>query len=361
MPTYKQIKRWQQYLANERAEAAVYRELAKRKEGEEREILLSLAEAEQRHEEYWRTLLGNDVGMPRSPGFSTRLLGFMARHFGNVFVLAMMQTAEQRNPYETDADATAQMRADEAIHAEIVRGLAAQGREKMSGNFRAAIFGANDGLVSNLALVLGVIGSGLGTNIIVLTGISGLLAGALSMAAGEYISVKSQEELLDASTPHPKTKEKVPALDVNANELALVYRARGMSESEAGAYAAQMFAELAAHQGINDQNFIGSLDFDDSVAEVEENGAIQAAISSFLCFALGAFVPIFPFLFGLSVITASIIALIIVGLVLMITGSITGILSGKPPLKRALRQLVIGLAAAAVTYGLGSLFGVAIT
>ena len=150
-PTRKQIKRWQRYLANERAEAAVYRELALKKQGEEREILLGIAEAEARHEEHWRTLLGDHVGMPRRPDYSTLLMGFLAKRFGSVFTLALMQSAEARTPYEKDDDATDQMTADERIHAEVVRGLAAKSREKMSGNFRAAVFGANDGLVSNLA------------------------------------------------------------------------------------------------------------------------------------------------------------------------------------------------------------------
>ena len=129
-PTRKQIKRWQRYLANERAEAAVYRELALKKQGEEREILLGIAEAEARHEEHWRTLLGDHVGMPRRPDYSTLLMGFLAKRFGSVFTLALMQSAEARTPYEKDDDATDQMTADERIHAEVVRGLAAKSREK---------------------------------------------------------------------------------------------------------------------------------------------------------------------------------------------------------------------------------------
>ena len=126
------------------------------------------------------------------------------------------------------------MAADERIHEEVVRGLAARGRARVSGTFRAAVFGANDGLVSNLALVLGVIGGGVTTSTVLLTGLSGLLAGALSMGAGEFVSVRSQRELLAASVPTPGTPPSVlPHLDVDANELALVYRARGMEPVEA--------------------------------------------------------------------------------------------------------------------------------
>jgi VIT1/CCC1 family predicted Fe2+/Mn2+ transporter len=150
-----------------------------------------------------------------------------------VFTLALMQNAETRSPYADDPDATDQMDADEAIHAEVVRSLATRSRARMSGTFRAAVFGANDGLVSNLALVLGVGATGVPAGYVLATGISGLLAGALSMAAGEYVSVSSQRELLRASTPNPDTDRKIPALDVNENELALVYRARGLDPDEA--------------------------------------------------------------------------------------------------------------------------------
>lgn len=351
-PTSQQIRRWRQYLANERAEAALYRELAHRKNGEEREILLAIADAEARHEQHWRNLLGDYVGMPKSPDLSTRMLAFLARNFWSVFALALMQTAEQRSPYADDDDATEQMKADEAIHAEIVRGLAARGREQMSGNFRAAIFGANDGLVSNFALVLGVVASGVSPNIVLLTGISGLLSGALSMGAGEYISVKSQNELLEASTPHPGTKNYIPQLDVDANELALVYRARGMSEADAEQKAAEAFVNL---RNAEDQAII-----DEPRNDEPSNGAWSAAVSSFFCFGFGALIPVIPYFFNVSGVAAAVIATVLVGAALMITGSITGILSGKPPLKRALRQLAIGMAAAGVTYLLGKAFGVAL-
>src|SRR5690554_2012940 len=228
-----QLRRWRRYLAAERAEGAVYRDLASRRTGEEREILLALAEAERRHEQHWLNLLGNDVGKPARVGLRTRALNWAARRFGSVFVLALAQRAEARSPYETDEDATPTMAADERVHEEVVRGLAARGRNQISGTFRAAVFGANDGLVSNLALVLGVGATGVSNQYVLITGIAGLLAGALSMGAGEYISVSSQRELLTASSPRPQQGSEVAALDVDANELALVYRARGMDPGAA--------------------------------------------------------------------------------------------------------------------------------
>ena len=362
-PTRKQIKRWQRYLANERAEAAVYRELALKKQGEEREILLRIAEAEARHEEHWRTLLGDHVGMPRRPDYSTLLMGFLAKRFGSVFTLALMQSAEARTPYEKDDDATDQMTADERIHAEVVRGLAAKSREKMSGNFRAAVFGANDGLVSNLALVLGVVGSGVDTSYVLLTGISGLLAGALSMGAGEYVSVCSQRELLEASAPSPDTDGALPKLEINANELALVYRARGMDPDAAEAHAREV---LSSVRGSDVGSGLGSVSGGAPVgaaphanAEVVGSGW-SAALSSFLFFASGALIPILPFIFGASSVVAAVLACVLVGIALMCTGGIVGVLSGTSPGLRALRQLAIGLGAAGITYGLGNLFGVAL-
>src|SRR3990170_2532978 len=99
------VRRWRQYLADERAEAAVYRDLAAHRTGEEREILLALAEAEGRHEAHWLDLLGEDAGRPRRADLRTRALGLLARRFGSVFVLALAQRAEARSPYDDDVDA----------------------------------------------------------------------------------------------------------------------------------------------------------------------------------------------------------------------------------------------------------------
>src|SRR6478752_5532348 len=229
-PSPSNIKRWRQYLADERAEAAVYRDLAQNREGEERSILLALAEAEGRHEAHWLALLGEHAGKPKRASARSRFLGFLARHFGSVFVLALAQRAEGRSPYAKDPNATAAMAADEQIHEEVVRGLATRGRNRLAGTFRAAVFGANDGLVSNLSLVMGMVAS-------------------------------------------------------------------------------------------------------------------------------GAIVPIVPFLFGLTGVLALVVSAALVGIALLLTGGVVGLLSGTSPVTRGLRQLGIGLGAAAVTYLLGMAFG----
>ncbi len=341
------VRRRRRRLADEYAEARVYRDLSTRRSGDEREILVGLAEAEERHAAHWHALLGEAAAPAPRTEIRMRLLALLARRFGSVFVLALAQRAERRASHDAadDVDTTPAMAADEQIHEEVVRGLAARGRERVSGTFRAAVFGANDGLVSNLALVLGVSGGGVAASTVLLTGLAGLLAGALSMGAGEYISVRSQRELLAASTPDPAAQRAVPDLDVDANELALVYRARGMEAEEA-----QDQAEAVLHGGGRSRTA------PEQQHDVVGTG-IGAALSSFAFFASGAAVPVLPFLLGWEGFAALAAAVVLVGLALLLTGATVGVLSGGPPLRRGLRQLTIGAGAAAITYVLGLLVG----
>lgn len=349
-PTAADIRRWRRYLADERAEGAVYRDLATRRTGEEREILLALAEAERRHEEHWVALLGTHADRVPAVSWRTRVLGFFTRRFGSIFVLALAQRSEGRSPYDGEKDATDAMAADERVHAEVVRGLAARGRQRLAGTFRAAVFGANDGLVSNLALVLGMSATGVAPTIVLFTGIAGLLAGALSMAAGEYVSVRSQRELLEASTPDPASHQALSMLDLDANELALVYRARGLDAAE---------AERRAHAVLSSEEPAQASEASNPPVDAHEEvgSATGAALSSFIFFASGAIIPVLPYLLGMSGPAAVALAAGLVGIALIVTGSIVGILSGASPLKRAARQLAIGYGAAAATYLLGLAFG----
>ena len=362
-PTRAQIKRWRKHLAEERMEARTYRDLSERRTGEERAVLLQLEEAERRHEEYWLARLGDQALPAPKPPLRTRTASVLAHLFGTIFILAMAQRAEQRSARDVDDDVPAHMQADEHIHAEVIRSLAAKSRETLAGTFRAAVFGANDGLVSNLALVLGVAATGMEPHVVLLTGISGLLAGALSMAAGEWVSVRSQRELLDASIPDPDAHQAVPDLDVDANELALVFRARGESEEEAERHAKQVFARLA--KPANGES--GAIAVRAALGSPESDGAgdqvgtpMKAALSSFCFFAVGAFFPLIPYLLGMTGMTAIVVAAVIVGVALLFTGGVVGILSGQSPMPRALRQLVVGYGAAGVTYLLGWLFGTSI-
>lgn len=356
IPTDADRRRWARYLVEERAEARVYERLAARRTGEDREILLQLAAAERRHEAHWLGLLGGvPEKLPRA-GIRSRMLGWMAGRFGMIFVLALAQSAEARSPYDTEQYATAAMRADEKVHYEVVRGLAARGRRKLSGSFRAAVFGMNDGLVSNLALVLAIGATGVAPQFVLFSGIAGLLAGALSMGAGEFVSVRSQRELLAATEVNDSAADAAGDLDIDENELALVYRARGMDAEESLTRARRVVAAakagaartatgpLRAFGGSSDRDVVGS----DWIA----------ALTSFLLFASGAIIPVLPWIFGLSGLTAIAVALALVGIALLSTGALVGILSGGPPLRRALRQLAIGFGAAAITYALGLIFDV---
>lgn len=352
-PSPAQIKRWRRYLADEESEARIYRYLARRAEGTDREILLQVAEAEKRHQQHWRDMLGEHANVHMRPSMQSLVLQFLAKNFGSVFILAMAQRAESRSPYAEDPDATEEMAADEAIHEEIIRALATSGREKLSGNFRAAVFGANDGLVSNLALTMGITASGASSSMVLLSGIAGLLAGALSMAAGEFVSVRSQRELLDASQPTQVTLRVAHDLDLDSNELELIYRARGMEPDAAHHRAMERFGYL-------------DCDCDPSLShredeDREENVAlgtdIGAAAASFAFFASGALVPILPYIFGFSGVFAMVLSLLFVGAALGFTGGVVGLLSGASPLKRGIRQILIGFGAAFVTYLLGLAFG----
>ncbi|MGO3885790.1 MAG: VIT1/CCC1 transporter family protein [Mycetocola sp.] len=359
-PSPSDIRRWRRHLAAERAEASTYRDLAARRSGEERAILLALADAEKRHEQHWLDLLGSHA-LPRPKAdVRTRILGFFARHFGLVFVLALVQRAEARSPYGDDADATDAMVADEKVHEEVIRGLASRGRSRMAGTFRAAVFGANDGLVSNLALVLGMAATGVSTGVVLASGVAGLLAGALSMGAGEFVSVRSQRELLAASSPNPSTREALPNLDVNANELALVYRARGMSPSDAEAHATEVLFNLECVHG--EHSLTATAGSEEREQDHEEIGsAWGAALSSFCFFASGAIIPVLPYVLGLTGLAAVLTSAGLVGVALLLTGATVGVLSGASPLRRGARQLGIGWAAAAATYVLGLLFGASVS
>jgi VIT1/CCC1 family predicted Fe2+/Mn2+ transporter len=169
------------------------------------------------------------------------------------------------------------------------------------------------------------------------------------MGAGEYVSVSSQRELLEASTPSPNVGTALTQLDVDANELELVYRARGMSAEEAKAHAATV---LRNHADGTQQPAVPDANQHEAIGT-----GFKAAVASFLFFAVGAIIPVLPYLFGLGGAMAALIAAVLVGIALLGTGVIVGLLSGAPPMRRALRQLMIGYGAAGITYVLGLLVG----
>lgn len=354
-PSEADIRRWRRHLADERANARVFRDVAARRQGEEAEILDSLADAEERHAEHWLGLLGDRAHPAPRVTLGQRVHAWLARRFGMLFVLSLLQRSKSTNPYAADQDASTSMAADEAVHEEVLRGLAARGRLQLSGTFRAAVFGANDGLVSNLALVMGMAAAVSDSAIVLTAGLAGLLAGALSMAAGEYISVRSARELLAASQPGRGTKDALGGLDLAVNELELVYRARGMDLDHARARAAEVLGQIQ-HRGRAPEDAVPAVATDADEQEAVLN-PWAAALASFGFFASGALIPVLPFLVGMSGLPALAVALVLVGLALLVTGGVVGVLSGASPLARGVRQLLIGYGAAGATYLLGLAFG----
>lgn len=225
--------------------------------------------------------------------------------------------------------------------------------KSVGGNaLRAAVLGANDGLVSNMSLVMGVAGAAVSNNTILLTGSAGLLAGAISMALGEWLSVQSSKELYENQIAL-ETQELEASPEEEKKELILLYQAKGMNYEEAQKLAEKAFQTpdsaietlISEELGINKEELDGS--------------AWEAAITSFILFAIGAIIPLYPFIFldGKNAIYLS-IASAVIGLFTI--GSAITLFTGKSIWFSGIRQVFFGLAAAAVTYGIGALIGVSI-
>ena len=218
------------------------------------------------------------------------------------------------------------------------------------GNLRAAVFGVNDGLVSNTSLVMGVAGAAMEPEIIILTGVAGLFAGAFSMAAGEYISVRSQREMYEFQIAQEREELRLYP-EEEAEELALIYHARGADLEDARAFADKLVQDpktaletLAREELGLDPDNLGS--------------PWGAASSSFLSFAFGAALPLIPFLIGIEA-HAVLAAALIAGAALFLVGATLSLFTGRSAVGSGLRMAMIGGAAGAATFGIGSLFGVA--
>jgi VIT1/CCC1 family predicted Fe2+/Mn2+ transporter len=217
------------------------------------------------------------------------------------------------------------------------------------GTLRAGVFGVNDGLVSNTCLVMGVAGAAAEPSVIVLTGVAGLLAGAFSMAAGEYISMLSQREMFEHQIAQEANELKRYPKE-EAEELALIYAARGLPIKEA--------RDVANHLVANPEKALDTLAREELGLNPDDLGSpIGAAISSFICFAIGASLPLIPFLIGAGN-KAIVIAAALAGAALFVIGALLSLFSGKNAWISGLRMLAIGAAAAGATYGIGSLFNV---
>jgi VIT1/CCC1 family predicted Fe2+/Mn2+ transporter len=219
------------------------------------------------------------------------------------------------------------------------------------GNLRAAVFGINDGLVSNASLVMGMAGATQDTKIIFLTGIAGLIAGAASMAAGEYISVRSQRELYEYQINLEREElEEYP--EEEAEELALIYNARGVDMDQARQIATDILQDP--------EHALNTLSREELGLNPDDLGSPWgAALSSFVSFALGALVPLLPFVFGER--THPIPAIIaLTGISLFLVGAVLSLFTGRSALRGGLRMVLIGGSAGIIAYLIGMLLGISL-
>ncbi|HUK06415.1 MAG TPA: VIT1/CCC1 transporter family protein [Stellaceae bacterium] len=365
--------RYRSNLQGEVDSAALYRALAGVEENSQiAEVYRRLAAAEEAHAEFWRKELER-VGarLPvLSAGWRTRFLIRLAHWFGPAFILPSIASLERADMSRYDAQPEAVsggLPGAERSHARAVQALAQEGgatgatlarlegrHRNVGGNaLRAAVLGANDGLVSNLSLVMGVIGASVSDRNVLLTGLAGLIAGASSMAMGEWLSVKSSRELYEQQvSTEAQELQQNPAEE--EMELALIYQSKGIPEEEAKTLAKRLLADresaldtlVREELGLDPENLGGS--------------PIAAAATSFGLFSLGAIFPVLPFFFlhGLAAVAASVA---LAGLALIAIGVVTSFFTGRGALFSAMRQLLIGYGAAAVTFAIGRLVGVSLS
>ena len=379
-------KRFLKYLEAERKASMLYRSLAEASDGERREALLELADIEDEHAAHWVAKL-EEYGVPIPPAPTAldaedAAMVARARAAGMDDVLAHLEEAEGADAgmYDNEPEAPDSMSADEREHAETFRRLrehapattaidrgviSADGsvdfgekwhRVDTSGSVRAAIFGISDGLVSNTALVMGFAGTGTDNGVVLFAGVAGLLAGAFSMAAGEYVSVASQRDLFEREL-EMEARELREKPEEERKELELIYRAKGMDRATAKAAADRIFADP--------KSALDTLAREELGLNPDELGnPYKVALSSFAAFAIGAFVVVLPYL--LAVISPSlfgsdsvplIIAVTLSVIAMLVVGGLVGKFSGRGVTRGAVRQFVVGALAAGVTFVIGRVIG----
>jgi vacuolar iron transporter family protein len=365
-------------LKLERDAVALYDALAKiEKDPRRAAAFRMIAGNERRHADVWAAKLrelGATVPEATAPRMRVRTIVLFARLFGTHSVRDLVQALEgdeeelytQQSSPEVDAIA-----ADEREHAAIWQRLSARGspghaghrpseiaanerwhHAGRSGTLRAVIFGVSDGLVSNLALVMGIAGASQGVgSFALLAGIAGLLAGAFSMAAGEYISMQSQRELFERQIELERAELEAMPEEEEA-ELAQVYRGKGFTAAEAAVIAKRMFA--------NPAQALDTLVREELGLDPDELGSPWGAASgSFVAFAIGALVPVIPYVVS-SGATAFVAAIALSGAALFAVGAGVSLLTGRSLLYSGTRQVLIGAAAAGVTYLVGHVIGVVV-
>ncbi len=364
------IERYRTNYLAEQEGSELYQSLSKtERDPHLAELYRRMAETEQRHASIWADYL-RKAGEPvptYTSGWRIRMIIWLAKRFGVNSVLPMVTSMESgaSHDYDSQPEArTAGMPEDERSHERLFRsveitggGVAGpalarfEGRHRGTGGnaLRAAVLGASDGLTTNLSLVMGVAGANLPGHTILFTGLAGMLAGALSMSIGEWLSVQSARELYT----HQIAVERQELLEMpeeEREELALIYEAKGIDRETANRMAERIMAQGEAA--------LDTLAREELGIDPEELGgsAWTASIMSFMLFAIGAVIPVIPFVFGSGTV-AVLFSLLLGTLGLFIIGVGITLTTGAPLLKSAGRQVLLGLAAAAITFGLGSLVG----
>ena len=369
--TGERVERLRRNHRDEIDSAALYDAMASA-EREERlaGVYRGLATAERRHAARWAAELEQLGEAPpdERPSLRARVLAQLARRFGASLLIPTLAAREKidRSRYTIQPEAGDDLRDEERAHARLLAELHARSRAgraaealarterrrtAVGGNaLRAAVLGANDGLVSNLSLVMGVAGAELSSGAILVTGIAGLLAGALSMAMGEWISVQSSRELY-AHQLDVERLEIATMPELETEELALIYRAKGVPAVEARALAERIMGD--------EETALDAMAREELGIDPEDLGgsAGTAAIASFVPFTLGAAVPVLPFAF-LSGTAATVASVAASACGLFVLGAAITLLTHRSAVRAGGRQLAIGLAAATVTFAIGRLVGV---
>ena len=346
----------------------LYKLLARYERSEERsQILLEMVKDEERHAEVMAARLQEiGVSLPEyRVSFRVRVLGLLARVFGTSAVLPIVSSieAEDVTAYlEPEQDPVVQgLAGDERRHYRALGSLS--GRPDAAsiarherwhpkgsgGTLRAVIFGVSDGLVSNLALVMGFAGAQADAEFVMLAGVAGLIAGACSMAAGEYVSMRAQRELFERQIALEEIELQLMPEEEEA-ELALIYRAKGVPAAEA--------EQLASRIMENPDVALDTLAREELGLDPAQLGSPWgAAISSFLAFTVGAIIPVLAYFTGAGLVQFAVSAAMS-GVALFAVGAGVSLFTGRSGLYSGGRQLVIGAVAAAVTFGIGSAIGV---
>jgi VIT1/CCC1 family predicted Fe2+/Mn2+ transporter len=332
------------------------------------EVYRRMAAVERKHADEWvERLKSGGVAIPSfAPNWRSRTLAWAAKRLGVAAVLPTVIGNERKDSRKyAHIPGGAGMAADESSHNRLLSrvvttmkggmegGALAQleGRHRAGGGnaLRAAVLGANDGLVSNLSLVMGVAGAALNNSTILITGLAGMLAGAISMALGEWLSVQSSRELYKHQIGIEKA-ELAAAPEEEAEELALIYEARGLPKEEA--------QQMAQHIISDPASALEALAREELNVDPSELGgsAWEAALTSFFLFSIGAIIPVFPYTF-MSGITAVFVSMVLSAVGLFIVGAGITLFTGRNVVYSGVRQVLFGLIAAAVTFGIGRLIG----